>query len=100
MKADRAVGKEAGWSKLFHIVVDRGVWAQLSWKAKAVYIVLHRHINDARICWPGIGGDEKDRGTQDPDPGGQQAAAHRQGQGNPGQRIFQILGRQHLGMDD
>ncbi len=55
MEADRARGKEAGWAKLFHIVVERGVWAQLSWKAKAVYIVLHRHINDARICWPGIG---------------------------------------------
>jgi len=56
MEADRAVGKEAGWSKVFHIVVDRGVWAQLSWKAKAVYIVLHRHVDDVtRICWPGIG---------------------------------------------
>ncbi len=55
MKADRAVGKEAGWSKLFHIVVDRGVWAQLSGKARAVYIVLHRHVDDVtRICWPSI----------------------------------------------
>ena len=55
MKADKAMGKEAGWSKLFHIVVDRGVWAQLSGKARAVYIVLHRHVDDVtRICWPSI----------------------------------------------
>lgn len=55
MKADRAVGKEAGWSKIFHIVVDHGVWAQLSGKARAVYIVLHRHVDDVtRICWPSI----------------------------------------------
>lgn len=55
MKTDRATGKEAGWSKLFHLVVDRGVWAQLSGKARAVYIVLHRHVDDVtRICWPSI----------------------------------------------
>lgn len=55
MKTDRAMGKEAGWSKLFHLVVDRGVWAQLSGKARAVYIVLHRHVDDVtRICWPSI----------------------------------------------
>lgn len=55
MKTNRATGKEAGWSKLFHLVVDRGVWAQLSGKARAVYIVLQRHVDDVtRICWPSI----------------------------------------------
>lgn len=55
MKADRAMGKEAGWSKFFHLVVDSGVWAQLSGKARAVYIVLQRHVDDVtRICWPSI----------------------------------------------
>ncbi len=46
--------RETHWSKLFHIVVDSGVWAALSPKARAVYGVLLRHTDDAtRVCWPG-----------------------------------------------
>ena len=52
--ADRYKEQEFGWAKLFHIVVDSGVWAQLSEKARAVYIVLLRHTDDiTRNCWPG-----------------------------------------------
>ena len=44
---------DINWSKLFHVVVRRGMWARLSNKAKAVYPVLHAHIDDnTRNCWP------------------------------------------------
>ena len=51
---ERYKEKEFGWAKLFHIIVDSGVWARLSEKARAVYIVLLRHTDDiTRNCWPG-----------------------------------------------
>lgn len=56
MKAEGERQRESGWAKFFHVIVDRGVWACLSGKARVVYIVLLRHIDDiTRNCWPGIG---------------------------------------------
>lgn len=54
MKADWERQRESGWAKFFHVIVDSGVWARLSPKAQAVYVVLLRHTSDEdRNCWPG-----------------------------------------------
>ncbi len=45
---------DAYWAKQYHVVVDRGIWATLSPKAKAVYPVLLRHLNQDRRCWPSV----------------------------------------------
>ncbi|MBI3291635.1 MAG: helix-turn-helix domain-containing protein [Elusimicrobia bacterium] len=53
MKAEWERARESGWAKFFHVIVDSGVWAQLSPKAQAVYVVLLRHTSDEeRRCWP------------------------------------------------
>ncbi|MBI3292884.1 MAG: helix-turn-helix domain-containing protein [Elusimicrobia bacterium] len=53
MKADRERARESGWAKFFHVIVDSGVWAQLSPKAQSVYVVQLRHTSDEeRNCWP------------------------------------------------
>jgi len=51
--------KDKGFSKFFHVFVDTMAWAKLSFKAKAMYIVILRHarwdtmttnISEARIA--------------------------------------------------
>jgi DNA-binding transcriptional ArsR family regulator len=40
---------------LYNWMIDSGIWAELSPKAKALYIALLRHVDhDTRCCWPTV----------------------------------------------
>ena len=42
------------WFRMFHALVESGLWAQLSLAAKAVYVVLAKHADDTWLTWPSV----------------------------------------------
>lgn len=42
------------WFKVFHALVDNGWWAEMSPAAAKLIIVLYKHMNEERLCWPGM----------------------------------------------
>lgn len=53
---------EGWWFKAFHSWVDSGWWAAIQPAAAKVLIVLAKHANSERICWPGHSLIEKETG--------------------------------------
>ena len=51
-----AVGEQADarWFKLFHALVESGLWARLSPAAANVYVVLAKHADGRWVAWPSI----------------------------------------------
>lgn len=46
-------GKDSLYSKLFHVIVDKGILAGMSGSELKIYHCLLRHVNDVtRNCWP------------------------------------------------